>query len=164
MVVQFCMKDERYLIMSFIVLSSNLVDSISSDIGTLSSKKPYDFIQRKNVEPGLSGGISFLGSMSAFIVSIVLSLYIIFLFKVKIIYCLFLTIVIFSGTVIDSVLGSLIQRKNICTKCGKIVESKTHCNLETLYHSGIKFIDNNIINFISSLVVSLISLIVLVVL
>lgn len=157
-IVQFCMSDTRYLIMSYIVISSNLIDSISSDIGTLSNKKPYDFVQRKYVESGISGGISCLGTLSAFVVSIVLGIYITLLFKVKFLYCFLFIPVIFSGTVIDSILGSLIQRKNICPKCGKILESKTHCNSETVYYSGIKYIDNNLINLLSSFIVSLLSL------
>lgn len=164
MIVQFHIKDIRVLIMSLIVLSANLIDSISSDIGTLSSSKPYDFIRRKYVETGISGGVSLLGTLSALVCSIVLGIYIALLNNVNIIYSIFFSLVILSGTIIDSILGSLIQRKNICCVCGKIVEKRTHCNTYVLHHSGIKFMNNDLINLLSSLFVTLISLLCLVVL
>ena len=147
------------LVMCLIVYSNSFIDSIASDVGSLSAKKPYDFIKHAYVLPGTSGGISWLGSVSAAISSVVFSSLIWILTNwwpiiivgpiIMIICCLF-----------DSLLGSTIQVKYRC-ECGLITEKEYHCGKRLERFSGIPHFDNDLVNFSCSLICGLLSLIVL---
>lgn len=145
-------KLELFLVAALITVGSAFVDSVSSDIGTLSKGKTYDIITRKPIEKGLSGGVSLLGTVTAFFTCIVLSVATVLITSLPIYYAAILTAVIFTGTVTDSLLGSLIQAKYKCTVCGKITENRVCCQTETVLERGLRFIDNNAVNFISPIV------------
>lgn len=162
-IIYYIVKIEPLLIISLIGIASNLVDSVSSDIGCLSTKKPYDLIKRKRVQTGLSGGVSILGITASLVVSILCSLMIFFFYNWEWYYIPIFAILIFVGTLIDSLLGSLIQKKNICPICGEVTEKEYHCDVKCNYYSGIKYIDNDGVNFLSSILNILISLVLLVV-
>ena len=154
-------KNEILLIISLIGIASNLVDSVSSDIGCLSSKKPYDFLKKKYVHTGLSGGVTLLGTSVSFIVSLLCSLMIFIMYKGQYYFILLFALFIFSGTIIDSFLGSAIQNKNICVLCSEITEKEYHCNTKCKHYSGVKFVDNDVVNILSSLINISLSLVLL---
>lgn len=52
---------------------------------------------------------------------------------------------------IDSVLGSTMQAKYLCRSCGNFVEREEHCNNQTIYYSGYKFINNDSVNLLAGL-------------
>lgn len=150
-------KEYNYLLISFIAIAGCLIDSISSDIGTLSTKPPYDLFKRKYVERGLSGGISLLGTWAALLFTAAVTSIIIVLTKYSWNFYSVIFIIIFSQTLIDSCLGSLIQVKKKCTKCQVITEKSVHCNKKTEYYSGIPFVDNNVVNIISSVLTGILA-------
>ncbi len=55
------------------------------------------------------------------------------------------------GSLADSVLGATVQRKGVCTVCGKESENHTHCDKPTRVLSGLPFVDNNIVNLLATL-------------
>ena len=63
----------------------------------------------------------------------------------------------FFGCVVDSILGSTVQVKYKCQECGEIIEKKEHCNLETKKHSGISFVDNNVVNLFGTIFAAILS-------
>lgn len=139
------------LIISMISIGGCFIDSISSDVGVLSKKQPYDIFKRKRVTKGLSGGVTVLGTVSSLIGSLFLGLLIILLVKTNFNNFIIYTLIIFFNTVIDTIFGSLIQVKYQCQKCNEITERKEHCNIVTNYYSGIKFIDNNFVNVLANI-------------
>lgn len=144
-----------FLASSLVTLSAAFVDSFSSDIGTLSKKPPRDILTGKPLEKGLSGGVSWLGTITAIISSIFFAL-IIFLFtNANFFLC---ALFIFSGTLIDSVLGSCLQAKYRCEFCGIKTERKVCCNQPTKLEKGVAFFNNDIINLLSLGVVFALSL------
>lgn len=151
----------KLLILSIITLSGCFIDSISSDIGVLSKKEPYDFIKRKRIEKGVSGGISYLGTISALISSFLIALITTKTINLSNYYIILITGLIFFQTIIDSIFGSLFQVKYICTKCNKITENKEHCNKITNYFEGVSWINNNVVNIMSSIITAIISIIIL---
>ena len=54
------------------------------------------------------------------------------------------------GMLCDSFIGTTLQRKNECTKCGKILENKYHNGNETVHVSGIKWFSNDLTNFLGT--------------
>lgn len=144
---------QDFLFVSLICISGCFIDSISSDIGTFSKEKPYDFLKKKYVDKGISGGVSALGLFSAALFTLGISFLIIIISQMPMNYYCMTVIIIYTQTLLDSCFGSLIQVKLCCSKCGKITEKKVHCGQQTQYYSGIAFVDNNIVNVISSVLV-----------
>lgn len=146
-------KDIRHQIIGIICICACFIDSVSSDIGTMSKKDPFDIFKMKTVKRGVSGGMSWLGTISAFAVSAGLACAITFAFELKYIYILYITLTVFAGTMVDSTLGSLLQVKYKCQVCEKITEKEEHCNQKCVQIEGYKFFNNDVVNLISSFVV-----------
>ena len=70
-----------------------------------------------------------------------------------------ITICGFAGTMADSVLGSLIQAKFMCSVCGQITEKETHCGVKTECVSGSRHINNDMVNFLSNCFTALLAVI-----
>lgn len=154
-------KLDYLLIVSVISLSGCFIDSISSDVGVLSKHEPYDFIKRKKVLKGMSGGVSWLGIISALISSFLVGYVTYSYMDLELGYFFLISGLIFIQTIIDSILGSLLQVKYKCKKCKKMTEKKIHCDKETKFIEGVRWIDNNMVNFISSVITTLVSFLIL---
>lgn len=159
-VLHFVYDSKIMLITALVSIAGCFVDSVSSDIGTLSKRKPYDFILRKHVETGISGGVSVLGTASALIASVACAIAIYFICSLKAVDILILTLIIFAQTVVDTILGSTIQEKLTCGDCGKITEKRKHCGIRAVHTRGIPYLDNNMVNLISAFAIALLSMIV----
>ena len=145
---------EMFFVVSMISIGGCFIDSVSSDVGTPSAKKPYDIFRRRRVETGLSGGMSSLGTLSALVFSLLIGLYTVWAAGLKWHDVLTVAAFVFLQSILDSALGSLVQVKYRCPICGAVTEKKCHCGAETEYHSGVKRIDNNAVNLISSVIVT----------
>lgn len=150
-------KNNKLLIISIISVSGCFIDSVSSDVGVLSKKEPYDIFRRKKVQKGLSGGVSLLGTFSSLICSIIISLFTYMAMNLNILDFILIAGIIFFQTIVDSFLGSIVQVKYICKKCKRVSEKNLCCNTKTDEISGISWINNNMVNLISSIIITIIS-------
>lgn len=157
--IYYMTNDIKYLYIGYLSIIAQFSDSMASDIGSLSKEKPIDIIRGNRVEKGISGGVSILGSVSALITSI-FGGFIVLLLEGNI-YPVLITIVTLSffSTIIDSILGSLVQAKYQCPTCNNITDNKTCCNSQTTLVGGIKFINNTSVNLITSVITTLIALV-----
>lgn len=146
-------KKPEFMIISVVAIGGCFVDSLSSDIGVLSSKAPIDIIKFKPIDNGLSGGVSVLGTTSAFVASLLIAIYTKCFFETPISTSIFICALVFFQTVLDSILGSVFQAKYKCTACGKITETHCCCDMKTEHYSGIMFVNNNMVNILTSLIV-----------
>ena len=144
----------QLLIIGIISVSGCFVDSLSSDVGILSGRPPYDPLKRCTVEPGLSGGMSLLGTVTALIGAGVIAFALKMNMDLSAAQTVLITVVIFSQTLVDTILGSGIQVKYRCLACGVITEKKEHCDGNTSKVSGISWVDNNMVNLLSSVIVT----------
>lgn len=151
-------KDINLLIISIIQVSGCFIDSVSSDVGTLSKNDPYDIFKHKKIEKGISGGMSILGTVSALLCSILISLTLYLVLNLRILDLIFIALIIFGQTIIDSLLGSVLQVKYKCVKCGNLNEKGKCCNTISKKISGISWINNNMVNLMSSIIITLISI------
>ncbi len=106
-------------------ISAALADTLSSEIGMISSKKPVLFLDpKKTVEPGTNGGVSALGFFAGGVGALIIAvssylLYPSFLsadlhdMKFKLLICVFAGGIF--GTIIDSILGQLFENKGKMT-------------------------------------------------
>lgn len=127
-------------------------DSLSSDIGVLSKKKPVDIITRKEVPSGMSGGVTPLGTSVGFLGSLVAGALGILCFGADWKLLASCVAASFLGCVIDSIMGSLVQAKFRCTVCGKLTEKTEHCSEKTEHIGGVKALDNCIVNLLSNVI------------
>ena len=145
---------KMFFVVSMISIGGCFIDSVSSDVGTLSAKKPYDIFRRRRVETGLSGGMSLTGTLSALGFSLLIGLYAVWAASLAWPHALIVAAFVFLQSILDSAMGSLVQVKYRCPVCGAVTEKKRHCDTETEYHSGVMSIDNNAVNLISSVIIT----------
>ena len=154
-------KERRFLVLSLIGIGGCFIDSIASDIGTISKKPPYDFIRKKAVPPGISGGISMLGTFSALAFSIILLAFSYIIIGLRINESILIGGASFAQSILDTVFGSLIQAKYQCVECNMLIETEKHCGQYAHKISGLRWVNNNTVNLLSSCSVTLFSILLL---
>ncbi len=149
--------NEAFIVVYAAALTECLADSLASDVGVLSKKDPVDICRFRRVKRGMSGGVSLLGSLSAFAGCLFMSLFtvIFFGFEPK----SFLTVLLapMAGMLIDSVMGSLLQAKYICEKCEKLTEKPVHCDTPCRLTGGVRILNNDAVNLVSNLFTAVIA-------
>lgn len=94
----------------FAGISAALADTMSSEIGMLSKRKPVLITTLEKVETGTDGGVSLLGSVSALIgAGLVAGMYY-FLYS-NLFFAGIILLAGLIGTFIDSILGAVFERK-----------------------------------------------------
>lgn len=136
-------------------VSSATADTLATEVGLLSKKKPRLIVDlRKIVTPGTSGGITILGTMAAFLASLLIgSTSLLFgIIEATPIKILIISVVGgISGSTIDSVIGATIQGMHKCKICNKLTESLRHCDRPTVKVKGIRIIERNVVNLVATI-------------
>ena len=151
----------RLLVIGIVSVGGCFVDSLSSDVGVLSRKPPYDPLRRCTVEPGLSGGMSGLGTLAALLGAAGIALALTVYLHRSPAWLLSITAIIFSQTLVDTLLGSWAQVKYRCPVCGALTERRQHCGQTASPAAGLSWVDNNTVNLLSSVIVTALALAVL---
>ncbi|THE15466.1 DUF92 domain-containing protein [Bacillus timonensis] len=130
-------------------------DTWASEIGTLSKKKPFLITKMRRVDAGTSGAVSLLGTIAGFLGSFLIAVVSFFVWpELSVILLVGLTLVGFSGNVIDTIMGATVQVVYKCSVCSLETEKKVHCGQETTYLKGLRFCNNDVVNFFSILFAS----------
>ncbi len=135
---------------AFASFACAISDSMASDIGVLQAAKPFDICSFRRVEPGVSGGVSLLGSGMALLSAAVYALLCLCLASLSLAVATIVALSALAGVLLDSLLGSLVQGKYRCSVCGRQVEKKICCQNPTGLISGLDCINNNTVNLISN--------------
>jgi len=156
--------------LSFLFYTSLAVataDTWATELGTRYGGVPINIVRFTKMTKGLSGGVSLVGIISSIVGSTTIALLASGLLKDAIATRSFLhplvslqDILIVSlagliGSLVDSLLGAILQAKYQCVKCSKIVEVSIHCNTPTHFVAGRKAISNNTVNLLSAFLVGL---------
>ena len=148
----------RIFLVGFVAaLGEALADTAGSSLGAM-AKRAFDPFRFKSCEGGISGGMSVIGTLSSLVFALVIPLLAFGVGIVNIYGMLIAWGVAFLGSLIDSMLGSLLQVKYKCSLCGKITEKPIHCDKRAEKFSGISFIDNDAVNLLSGLASAVISI------
>lgn len=132
-------------------LSASAADTWETEIGTSSAGRTYNIVNFQPVAPGTSGGVSLAGLAGGLLgtLSIALSS----LYWVDENWKLFVLIIVIAGmtgSIVDSLSGALLQRRNKCVECGQVSEKSMHCGQKTKFYKGISWINNDAVNIASS--------------
>lgn len=96
----------------FGAISAALADTLSSEIGLLSKKKPVLITTFEEVEAGVDGGITFLGLLASFFGAIIIALAY-FLFYQNLFGAIAIVFAGVFGSLADSFFGAVLQSKKL---------------------------------------------------
>lgn len=141
---------ETVLAVAFVAsLAEAFADTAASGIGVLHGKA-YDLFRLRPCAPGVSGGMSLLGTGASVIAALAVSSLAFAFDGIDLVGALIVLLSAVLGAVFDSFLGSLLQVKYKCRICGSIVEREEHCGEATARHSGITLVTNDTVNFLGT--------------
>lgn len=162
----FITKNHVFILAYSTAFAASNADTWASELGVLSKHAPVSIITFKKIERGMSGGVSPLGTISSafgagFIGFIFATGYIFqYGFSTSWVKLFILcSLCGFIGSLADSLIGSTIQAKYICTVCNKYTEKKVHHGIMTNKIGGFRFINNDVVNFVSGLIASIIAVV-----
>jgi uncharacterized protein (TIGR00297 family) len=130
-------------------------DTWASEIGVGMKGKVVDLLNWKKVESGISGGISFAGTVGGLLGSASIAVFFLLMMpKAHNSTFLFLIVLFlgFLGMLIDSLLGAWLQGRYI-SESGKILDDQQE-NARII--KGFRFISNDLVNLISQIIIVLI--------
>ena len=142
-----------------VALAEALSDTVSSGIGALSANT-YDIVRLKKCTRGISGGVSLIGTLSGVFAAFIIPLVALLFGTLGVVDMLIVSLFAFLGCILDSILGSLVQVKYRCKRCGAVTDNLVHCGAEGNKFSGISGIDNSMVNFLSSAICAILTMIV----
>ncbi len=147
-------KDEVYYLAYVSTLAVACADTVGGEIGLRRAGKTISLTNLRTIPPGLSGGVSWVGTMAGLIAAVLLGMVGIFsrrwdlLLSLKLIALI--SLIAFLGSLLDSVLGARLQAKYQCSLCNSLVEVPIHCGRPTLLNSGLRFLGNDGVNFLAT--------------
>ena len=153
--------DSRFLIVSAAALAASTADTWASEIGVFSANPPINILTGKRMQRGLSGGVSPLGLVATAIGSTTSAFLAMLLFHAFgysvptgpdafffIIACGVL------GSLVDSVLGSLLQAKYRVSEKPDLVEAPSAGGRGGyVLVSGYAWVTNDAVNFMSGAII-----------
>ncbi len=149
--VNFFYPNEIWFLLYTVYLAVMTADTWATELGTLKMRKTYNITTFRQVEQGVSGGVSVAGMLAALIGAAVIGLSsapwlsnLIFLIPA-------ITFTGFGGSIIDSFLGATVQVQYGCRVCGKVTERKSHCGSKTVRVKGLSWFNNDWVNFVSGM-------------
>ncbi|WP_018885939.1 DUF92 domain-containing protein [Paenibacillus massiliensis] len=141
------------------VMATVTSDTWATEIGSLSRKPPRFILNGKVMQPGTSGGVSWLGTGAALAggMTIGVGAWLFQLVEGATLlgwweWLLIGGVAGIGGAFTDSYLGATVQLMHRCKVCGREVEVEMHCGQETLAVRGWGWMSNDAVNLISSIV------------
>ena len=146
--------EERCFLWAFPgAMAASLADSLASELGVLSRRRPRDILTLRPAEKGLSGAVSPLGLgaslLGAAAIAALCAIGWGWGYGTRMFFGV--TAAGFIAALLDSVLGSAAQAKYRCGVCGALTEKKQHCGADTVLERGARFVTNDVVNFCNNL-------------
>ncbi|WP_258000356.1 DUF92 domain-containing protein [Bacillus sp. Marseille-P3661] len=143
-------QEDIMLFMFIAAIAAANSDTWASEIGPLSRRKPIHILTLKQVDAGTSGAVSLVGTVSAFLGAIFITIVSYFLWsEVSLKLAILLGLFGFLGNLLDTILGATVQATFYCSECQLVTEKRMHCNTYTTHKTGYLTFNNEMVNFIS---------------
>jgi uncharacterized protein (TIGR00297 family) len=133
-------------------------DTWATEIGGLAPGRPRLVTTYKQVEPGTSGAVSFLGLVAALLGSLAVVLAgwlawppytLALMWRFHLPEALAVLWAGFVAAFGDSILGASAQAQYKCAQCGVVTERAGHCNRPACLVRGFRWINNDVVNFLT---------------
>ncbi len=120
-------------------------DTWATEIGTLAKGAPRSILTLKRLPPGISGGITWEGSLAQ-IAGAAIVAFVALLLRVAPFWPILVGGV--AGSLVDSLLGATLQSLRYCPQCQRDCETNPHvCGTSTVMRRGVGWIENDVVNF-----------------
>lgn len=139
-----------YLLAALVSFCISMSDSVSSELGVYLKGTTVDMLSFKKLPPGISGGISWLGSLSGLIGAAILAAAVCLAYQFSLTVFLWLTVSGFTGMLADSILGSTIQQK-YTSASGAIIEDY---ETNAVKIKGFSWCNNDMVNILSNILIT----------
>jgi uncharacterized protein (TIGR00297 family) len=140
-----------YLIMANISFCISMADSASSELGVYFKGAVYDILSFKRMPVGVSGGISWQGTIAGLAGAMLISFAVSYVYHYPFIAFCWISLIGFIGMLMDSILGSLLQAKYKTTG-GVLTDEALHGAKKV---RGFSWCTNDMVNIISNTIVVL---------
>jgi uncharacterized protein (TIGR00297 family) len=140
-----------FLVVGVAALAAATADTWATEIGTLVGGVPRSIITREPLEPGMSGGVTAIGTLASIVGAVAIALMALALGWSRT-DALAAVAGGLSGSLVDSLLGATVQARRWCDVCETMTERETHsCGRQTRHVGGARWMDNDWVNVISGL-------------
>ena len=127
-------------------------DTFAGEIGRLSKRKPVSILTFKPVPVGLSGGVTPLGILAAFLSSVLIGFcWYLWFVDVSVTGAILVATMGFAGCILDSVLGAGVQGIYYDSKSEQFSEDKEKDGRQLELSRGIRWVDNDVVNLMSNI-------------
>lgn len=134
-------------------LAAAAADTWATEIGLLSGATPRSIIGGAPVEAGLSGGITWMGSLGGAAGALAVGLAATALLVAMPAPLPAVVAAGVLGGLADSLLGATVQAKRHCARCDRWTERATHdCGVATDHRRGWRWMTNDTVNLLATLI------------
>ena len=147
------------LIMFGAAVAEAASDTFAGEVGRLSKSGPVSIRNFRPVPVGMSGGVTFLGMVGAFLSSAMIAFCWYIWFRGVSVYAAVLVCLMgFAGAVLDSYLGASVQAHYVDPDTGMLTENDEKDGRKLELAQGIRWVDNDMVNLMSNVFSSVFAL------
>lgn len=147
------------LIMFGAAVAEATSDTFAGEVGRLSKSGPVSIRNFRPVPVGMSGGVTFLGMVGAFLSSAMIAFCWYIWFQGVSVYAAVLVCLMgFAGAVMDSYLGASVQAHYVDPDTGMLTENDEKDGRKRELAQGIRWVDNDMVNLMSNVFSSVFAL------
>lgn len=151
------------LVMFGAAVAASTADTWAGEAGILSNRPPLSIRTFRPVPPGMSGGVTWLGTASSLLGSMMIALawyaaFADFQDQAWIFLASIIAVAGAVGSVADSFFGATIQGHYFDPKRNQITEHEERDGVKLELCRGIRWIDNDVVNFLSNVIAVLVGM------
>jgi len=132
-----------------VAIAAATSDTWSTEFGGIFRGKTVNIIGFQPIREGLSGGVSFWGTIGGLLGSMVIAFFALPFSEFSIFHTIGIAFFGFTGTIIDSIFGALYQVKYI-NPDGELTEKRKFFDLDNQRYSGLVWMNNDVVNLMST--------------
>lgn len=130
-------------------LAAASADTWATELGTLWGGRPRSIVNWRLTDPGMSGGVTLIGTVSGVAGAVLVAVVVALIFGLPL-HGKFVGAVIaggVAGCIADSLIGATLQARRWCAHCKEWTERRVHpCSYRTVHGAGLHWVSNDVVN------------------